>query len=255
MNRLLERWGNFWDFIRDHIAEGSRIYKRLRIEHGIPELEEELGELRAEKEAFDQYREEDQIKLQDARNLAKHAKALRKLAEEKMLEAQEDAAKLKQEVSVLREKIAVSVPIYALGNMINNSQSAGMYVNADDYVLIANKEAVASLMSDKRIKRVAGANLLELASEEFVERLRNDVKNNGSFRIEYAGNSSPFQGWYVGVARDKDVLYGFLMSSDISFLRKAWSLVSGKYSLKRFTRRSRQILVPGQFAPEILPEN
>jgi hypothetical protein len=221
MNRLLERWSNFWNFIRDHIAEGSRVYRRLEIEHGIPELEEELEELRAEKEAFDSYREEDRGKLEDARNLAKHERVLRKLAEEKMAEAQ-------QSLAIATNKLAVSMPIAPIITMLQKFQAAAILVNSDDYILGTNTEAITEIRNRLGPSYVGRTNMWELMEAKDMERLRRDIdKRRSGFRLSYG----PFAGWYVGVAKavpdeqeaikpQSAQLYAYLLTDERAFHKR-----------------------------------
>jgi len=211
MNRLLERWRNFWDFVRDHIAEDSRIYKRLRIENGIPELEEELGELRAQKEAFDQYREEDAAKVADARNIAKHERVLRKLAEDKMLEAQQDTA-------YAMDKLAVSIPLAAVDSMVQTAPAATVYVNADDHILFMNKESIIQFREKLGPDRLGKTNLWEVLPLPLMRKLRGDIERSRyRFEIKYP----PFQHWYVGIGRDEDrKLVGYLITNERHLAKK-----------------------------------
>ncbi|MEM4271418.1 MAG: hypothetical protein QXO70_04995, partial [Candidatus Pacearchaeota archaeon] len=202
--------------------------------------EEEREEWRLQTESLSEGYEILERRLGELHNLIEHQRALRVLAEEEL-------ARANAELNELRVWKATSIPLSALSNMLQFSQFAALYVNPDDYILFANEEANAQFK--KRIgRRLEGVSLWEIASREFMERLKESIeKNRGGFKIQFEG---PFYGWYVGIARcveeGENTLYGYAITHERGLVKKILSLFLPEQEATRRLIEGEDSLIPGK---------
>ena len=148
---------------------------------------------------------------------------------------------LERETSELRERLALAIPINAVGNMLKSSQYAGIFVNSDDMVLFSNKHANAYFG-----KTLEGKSLMEVIPMESMDLLKERLERERiGFKINTKGSArNPIYGWHVAVARDNQGFYGYTLSNERGFVQRLKALFSSAKRVGEYTTSKGGVLVP-----------
>lgn len=250
MDQIRQLWHGFLNYVARH----SPVYKELKkgvvarelgleigeLELELKRLEEERALFQINYESASEYADDAEQKAEEARKLAGYERALRRVAENEM-------AKAKHQVAELISWKSCAIPLAALFNLLGTSQSAALYVNADDYVLFANKEATAQVRrrcGKKKSGLVEGRSLWEITSSEFMKRFREDLMlNPNGFQVGYGH----FINWYAGVARDNDKqIYGYTITHERGLVRKILQLFLPEQEATKRLVSHEGLLIPGE---------